>query len=152
MWGCIIPMLPWGIWGGHRRIHRSSRADIHLCSVSLCVSLLILTYTPLTLSMCLKVFIAVTKHHDWRASCRGKGLLGLHFHIVDHWRKSGQEPRTQAEQEPRGRSWCRGYGEVLLNGLFPMAWSACFLIEPRATSPGMASPTVGWTSQSLPLI
>jgi hypothetical protein len=33
---------------------------------------------------------------------------------------------------------------VLLTGLLPMACSACFLIEPRTTSPGLAPPTMGW--------
>ena len=34
-------------------------------------------------------------------------------------------------------------GRVLLTGLLPLACSACFLIEPRTTSPGMALPTMG---------
>ena len=42
-------------------------------------------------------------------------------------------------QGPGGRRWCRG---LLLIGLFNLACSACFLIEPRLTSPGMAPPTV----------
>jgi hypothetical protein len=46
--------------------------------------------------------------------------------------------RAQAGQEPGGRSWCRSYGGMLLTGLLPMVCSACFLIEPRATSPGKA--------------
>jgi hypothetical protein len=29
-------------------------------------------------------------------------------------------------------------------GLLPVAFSACFLIEPRTTSPEMAPPTMGW--------
>ena len=32
-------------------------------------------------------------------------------------------------------------GRVLLTGLLPLACSACFLIEPRTTSPGMAPST-----------
>ena len=42
------------------------------------------------------------------------------------------------------RSWCRGHGRMLLTGLFPQPCSACFLIEPKTTSPGMAPPTMGW--------
>jgi hypothetical protein len=30
---------------------------------------------------------------------------------------------------------------MFLTGLLPLACSACFLIEPRTTSPGMAPPT-----------
>jgi hypothetical protein len=41
------------------------------------------------------------------------------------------------------RSWCRGHGGMLLTGLLPLACSACFLIELKTTSPGMAPPTMG---------
>jgi hypothetical protein len=39
------------------------------------------------------------------------------------------------------RSWCRGHGGMLLTGLLLLACSACFLIEPKTTSPGMVPPT-----------
>jgi hypothetical protein len=42
-------------------------------------------------------------------------------------------------QELMQRPW-----RELLTGLFMVAFSACFLIEPRATSSGMATPTLGW--------
>jgi hypothetical protein len=48
------------------------------------------------------------------------------------------------ELEPGGRSWCSGHRGVLLTGLRHMACSACFLIESRTSSPGMAPPTRGW--------
>lgn len=36
--------------------------------------------------------MAAAKHNDQKASCGGKGLLNLHFHIaIPHQRKSGQE-------------------------------------------------------------
>ena len=38
---------------------------------------------------------------------------------------------------------CRGHGQMLLTDLLFVACSACFLIEPRTTSPGMVAPTVG---------
>ena len=41
------------------------------------------------------------------------------------------------------RSWCRGHGEMFLTGLLPLAYSACSLIEPKTTSPGMVPPTRG---------
>jgi hypothetical protein len=41
------------------------------------------------------------------------------------------------------RSWCRGHGRMLLTGLFPLACSACSLIEPKTTSSGMTPPTIG---------
>ena len=50
-------------------------------------------------------------------------------------------------QQPGGRSWCTGHGRMLLTGLLLMACSACFLIEPRNTSPGvMALPRMDWIS------
>jgi hypothetical protein len=59
---------------------------------------------------------------------------------------------THTGQELGGRSWCRGHGRVLLTGLLPLACSACFLIEPRTTSPGLAPPTMGWALPSWSLI
>jgi hypothetical protein len=41
------------------------------------------------------------------------------------------------------RSWCRGHGGMFFTGLRPLACSACSLIEPKTTSPGMATPTIG---------
>ena len=57
--------------------------------------------------------------------------------------------RTQAGQEPGGRSRCRGYGGMLLTGLLPMACSACFLIEPGPTAQGWHHPQ--WAGPSLPI-
>ena len=39
------------------------------------------------------------------------------------------------------RNGCRGHGGMLLTGLLPLACSACSLIEPKTTSPGMVPPT-----------
>ena len=50
----------------------------------------------------------------------------------------------QAELEPRGRSWFSDHGRVLLAGLFLMAYTVCFLIEPRAISPRMVPPSMAW--------
>ena len=38
-------------------------------------------------------------------------------------------------------------GPYLITGLLSTAYSACFLIEPRATSPRVAPPTVDWVLQ-----
>jgi hypothetical protein len=43
------------------------------------------------------------------------------------------------EEELMQRAW-----KVMLNDLVLIACSACFLIEPRTTSSGMAIPTMGW--------
>jgi hypothetical protein len=47
---------------------------------------------------------------------------------------------TQAGQERGGR----GYGGVVFTSLPLMAYSACFLLEPRTTIPGMAPLTTFW--------
>jgi hypothetical protein len=52
----------------------------------------------------------------------------------------GSQDRNSNRTGPVGRSWCRGHGGVLLT----VACSACFLIEPKTISPGMAPPTMGW--------
>jgi hypothetical protein len=44
---------------------------------------------------------------------------------------------------PGSRSWCRGQGGMFFTGLLLLACSACFLIESRNTSPGMAPLTMG---------
>jgi hypothetical protein len=87
-----------------------------------------------------------TKHHDQEASGR-KGFIQL---TLPHCCSSPKEARTGTHtgQEPGSRSWCRSHGGVLLTGLLPLACSACFLIEPKTTSPGRAPPTMG----SSPLI
>ena len=75
-----------------------------------------------------------TKHHDHVASWGGKGLFSFYFHIgLNHQRKSRQELTLEELT----------HGGMLLTGLFPLAFSACFLIEPSTTSPGMAPPTMG---------
>lgn len=47
------------------------------------------------------------------------------------------------KQELGGSSRCIGHEGMLLTGLFPLLHSACFLIEPRTTSPGTVPLTVG---------
>jgi hypothetical protein len=42
--------------------------------------------------------------------------------------------------------------KVLFTGLLPLACSACFLIEPKTTSPGMAPHTMSWALPSWSLI
>jgi hypothetical protein len=97
------------------------------------------SHTLLLISLSLLVFFLLLWQDSDHIQLRKGGFIFiLHVQItVNHWGKSGQEPG--------GRSCCRGRGGVLLTGLLPMACSACFLIEPRATSSGMAPPTMSWT-------
>lgn len=83
----------------------------------------------LLLCECLRVTIAVMKHHDQSTLERKGFILSLCFYIpVHHWRKPGQEVKWQ---EPRGRS--SGGGGVLLTGLLLLACTACFFIYTWAT-------------------
>lgn len=77
--------------------------------------------------------IAVMTYHGG-----GKALFGLNS-------ISSKEIKTGPHigQQSRDSSWGRGYGGLLLTGLLVTACSACLLIKPRATSPGMATPTMG---------
>jgi hypothetical protein len=66
-----------------------------------------------------------------KATWGGKGLFGLHIHLtVHHPRKSGQDRE--------GRIW--------LAGLLLMAWSSCFLTEPRPLVQGWPHPQ--WAGSS----
>jgi hypothetical protein len=47
------------------------------------------------------------------------------------------------------RSWCSGHGGMLLTGLLPLACPACFLIDPKTTSPETAPPTMALPPWSL---
>jgi hypothetical protein len=63
-----------------------------------------------------------------------------------------KEEGAQRGMEPGSRGWCRGHRGMLLTGLLFMACSACFLIEPRASSPGMETRTEGWVLPYFSLI
>jgi hypothetical protein len=59
-----------------------------------------------------------------------------------------EEVRTgsSAKQGPGGRSQ-KSHGGRYLTGLLLIAFSACFHVECRTTSPGMAPPTLAWASE-----
>jgi hypothetical protein len=88
------------------------------------------------------------KHHDQEASWGGKGLFGLYFHTVVHHQGSQDWNSSRSGS----RSWCRDHEEMLLTGLLPLACSACFLKEPRTTSPEMAPPTMAGPSHPWSLV
>jgi hypothetical protein len=47
-----------------------------------------------------RVSTAAVKHHDQKASWRGKSSFGLYLHIiVHHWRESGQELKQDRNLE-----------------------------------------------------
>ena len=58
-----------------------------------------------------RVSIAVMKHHDQKASWRGKGLFGLHFHIAVHIEGSQDRNTNRTgtwKQELMQRPWRDG--------------------------------------------
>ena len=62
------------------------------------------------------------------------------------------QPLSEVKAGPQGRNWSKDYGGVLLTGSLLMACSACFLTQPRTTSPGEAPPTVGCVLPYLSII
>ena len=67
-----------------------------------------------------------------------RGLIWLTF---PHCSLSMKEARTGTQA--RGKSWSKSHRWVLLTDLLCLAYSACFLIESRTTSPGITSHTMG---------
>jgi len=89
-----------------------------------------------------KVSITAMKQHDQCKNWKEKGLSGLHIQIIVHlWRKLRQELKqgwnleAGANAEAVDGCCLLSYSHGLLNLL---------LIEPRTSSPEMASPTMGW--------
>jgi hypothetical protein len=80
-----------------------------------------------------RVIRAVMRHHDHK-ELGWKGFIRLT--LPQHW--SSLEDigtGTQAEQECRGRSWCRSHGLLLLPGLLSITCYACSTICNWATWP-----------------
>jgi hypothetical protein len=68
-----------------------------------------------------------------------KGFIELTLpHCCSSPKKPELELKQSRKQELRQRPW-RG----VTYWLVPLACSACFLIEPKTNSPGMAPPTMG---------
>jgi hypothetical protein len=74
----------------------------------------------------------------------GKGLFNFHFYItVHHWRRSGQELKQDSDLEAGADAETLEFLACWLAGLFNMACSEYFLVEPRITSLGIAPLTIG---------
>ena len=74
-------------------------------------------------------FYCCDKMFQPKATWVERGLLNLHSLLREV--RTGTEPKTMEK--------------CYLMAYFPMACSACFLIQLRATGPGVAPPTVTWT-------
>ena len=89
------------------------------------------------LSVLVRVSITATKNRDQEANWGRKGFIDLTLpYCRSGWESS---PAGTWGQELMHRPW-RGVAYWLA----PHGCSACFLIEPRTTSPGMTVPTMGW--------
>jgi hypothetical protein len=110
-------------------------------SLLLCHSVNSLGIAPF---LCISVLVRVSipAQTPWPRNKLGrKGFIQL---ILPHCCSSLKEVRTgtQAGQDTGTDAEAMGGGAVFLTGLLPLACSACFLIEPRTTSPEMATPTM----------
>ena len=83
------------------------------------------------------------KHHNQKQV--GEERVYLAYTSILLFSPEGSQDRKSYRAGTWGRSWYRGRGGVLFTDLLIMACSACFLTEPRTTSPGMAPPAMGWT-------
>ena len=72
-----------------------------------------------------------------KISCGGRGLFGLHLHAKVHHGRKLQKKLKQ------GRDQGAGAAAEDMEGCCLLACSACFLVEPRTTSPGVVPATVG---------
>jgi hypothetical protein len=145
--GCTLTMWPYEKKYEHRkelqalymrrdhvRIHREAEPGQRPTS----------SHLDLRPSACRPVRLCPSQsHYDYaetpwpKVSWGGKSWFHSQCHrTVPHQKLCGQEPG--------GRSWYRGHGGMLLTGLLIMACSPCSLKEIKATSPGMAWPTMGW--------
>ena len=77
-------------------------------------------------SLYLKVTIVLMKHYDQKTTWRGKALIytSILLFIIKGC-QTGQDLKVGADAEAMA---------VLPIGLFPVAVSKCFLIEPRTTA------------------
>jgi hypothetical protein len=77
------------------------------------------------------------KHHN-QSNLGRNGFIWL---TLLHHCSSQKEVRTgtQAGKKRGDRSWCWDHAWMLVTGLLIMTCSACFLIEPRTTSPGIGT-------------
>lgn len=87
----------------------------------------------------------VTKH----CHCKQRGEENVHLacasSVTTHpWGKSGQNLKAGTWRQ----DWSRAYGRRILTGLLPHGGVSCFLIQPKATYPGAAQPTVSWVLQN----
>jgi hypothetical protein len=86
------------------------------------------------------VRVSIPAQTSWPRSKLGtKGFIRLTLPYCCYHQESQDWNSSMSES----RSQCRGHGGMFFTGLLPLACSACFLIEPKTTSPGQVPPTRG---------
>lgn len=89
------------------------------------------TILPSGTDFCPRLLLfAMIKH--WPPKHLGRKGLGFYILTIE-----GRQARNTSRNRDRNQ------GKGLLAGLLSMAYSVCFLIQPRSTYPGVAQPTVG---------
>lgn len=88
----------------------------------------------------------VTKHSHSKQLGKERAHLACASSVTTHpWAKSGQDLKAGTWRQ----DWSRAYGRRILTGLLPHGRLSHFLIQPKATYPRAARPTVGWVLQNL---
>ena len=81
------------------------------------------------------------KHQDQNQP--GEKEIYFVYIFVSQTIMKGAQKRN-SRREPRGSSWSRSNGRMMIINLLTVACSAGFLIAPRTISPGVALLTVSW--------
>lgn len=89
-----------------------------------------------------RVSIAMMKHHDQKQI--GEEMVYLAYTSTPQFITKGSQSRNSHREGTWSQELLQKPWRVLLTDLLPMACSACFLMEPRITSPGMAPTTMSW--------
>lgn len=115
--------------------HTQAAVSVSMLSCSPSPRAFILSHLPADLVCFSVAVINPQAKQSW-----GRRRFIVHFQfIVHHYRKSGQE-------------LSRSHGGTLLTGSMAMACSACFLIQSRATCPGVVLPKLDLALVHLSLI
>jgi hypothetical protein len=107
-----------------------------------CSSVGYFDFFPLVIfSLCLLLtysgFLFLYKHHDQEAV----GEERVYSAYISTLLFITERSQDWNSGRSGSRSWFRGHGGMFITGLLPLACSACSLIEPKTTRPGMVPPT-----------
>ena len=96
------------------------------------------------LDVLVRVSAAARKHHDQKKQVGEERVYSSYTSILLFINKGSQDRNSIRAGTWRQELIDAEALEGLLTGLHLVACSACFLIAPRTTFPGMALPTMGW--------